>query len=189
MKSQRGWVLRPALPCRIPRAWGKLAASRIGGTLQESLAVGETPRRKEQLPSAALGERCSQGNLRSQLTGDGHHGPSYLLHVPHKHRSLSSHPCPFIPTTPHLSRLAHPGMTGRAPQGDASLCTPGILWASGTKKHGPQRLGWVRLSWELGEGAHKAERAGAKTGMWDSDLQGVSPGISPSAEPTASGEG
>lgn len=78
-----------------------------------------------------------------------------------------------VPVISPMSLRAHrPSELPSAPRNDWKGPTRGrfalhswILWVSGTEECGPQRLGWVRLGWELGEGAHKAERAGAKTGM------------------------
>lgn len=67
----------PDLPCRVPRHQGKPAASRAFCAIQESPAPQqpEEHSRKEQLPAAALRGRWAQGDLLSQLVGDGHHVP------------------------------------------------------------------------------------------------------------------
>lgn len=165
MKSQRGCVLRPALPCRIPRAWGKLAASRIGGTLQESLAVGETPPpQKRTAPLCSPGGKVLSGKPYESAHRRRPPWPQLFAACP------SQAPVPVI--SPMSLRAHRPSEPPSAPRNDWKGPTRGrfalhswILWVSGTEECGPQRLGWVRLGWELGEGAHKAERAGAKTGM------------------------
>lgn len=164
MKNKRRCVLCPALPCRIPRGWGKLAAPTTLCTLQESPPAGRTPQRR----IAPL-----HGPQRKVFSGkpyeSAHRRRSPCLQLSAVHPSQA-----LVPVISPMSRHMHhpPELPLLAFSGHA-----------GQREWAPE-AGLVRAGWEAVGAAHKAERAGVKMWVLDSALQGVPQGISLS-EPTA----